>query len=177
MDPLEVREVLESFRIITDTREHRTPEARRRLNAFGVPTEIATLNYGDYSANVTIDGKPLYDISSRISPACVIERKMGLDELAGNLTRGRDRFRREFERATENAARVYLLIENATYEGILNHRYMSRLNENAFLASVIAWQVRYGITVVMCKADSSGRIIKEILYRDIKERLERGEYG
>ena len=107
----------------------------------------------------------------------MIERKMGLDEIAGNLTRGRDRFRREFERATENHARVFLLIENATYEGIINHRYMSRFNESAFLASLVAWQVRYNVTAVMCKSDTSGRLIKEILYRDMKERLEHGEYG
>jgi len=30
---------------------------------------------------------------------------------------------------------------------------------------------------VFCKADTSGALIKEILYRDMKERLERGEYG
>ena len=177
MDPFEVREVLETFRIIVDTREHRTPEAKRRLEAFGVPTETGTLSYGDYAANITLHGAPLHDISNTISPACVIERKMGLDEIAGNLTRGRDRFRREFERATENHARVFLLIENATYEGIINHRYMSRFNENAFLASLVAWQVRYNMTAVMCKSDTSGRLIKEILYRDMKERLEHGEYG
>jgi hypothetical protein len=37
--------------------------------------------------------------------------------------------------------------------------------------------IRYELQVIMCKAETSGRLIKEILYRDLKERLERGELG
>ena len=32
------------------------------------------------------------------------------------------------------------------------------------------------MNVVFCKEETSGRLIKEILYRDLKERLERGEF-
>jgi hypothetical protein len=102
---------------------------------------------------------------------------MSLDELAMCFTRGRDRFRREMERATANGSVIYLLVENATYEGIINHRYKSRFNPSAFLASLTAWTVRYNLRPIFCKASTSGQVIKEILYRDMKERLERGEYG
>jgi hypothetical protein len=98
----------------------------------------------------------------------VIERKMDLDELASCFTRGRERFEREFERATSVNAKVYLLIENANMEAIINHRYRSKFNSDAFLASVIAWSARYNITPIMCRADTSGRIIREILFRDMK---------
>lgn len=177
MDHFEVKEVLETFRIIADTREQMTPKATDRFEALGVPIERATLSYGDYAANITLPGGPVCDTSATISAKCVIERKMSLDELAGCFTRGRDRFRREFERASANNAKVYLLVEDASMEGIMNHRYRSRYNPAAFMASFVAWCVRYDLTPIMCRSASSGAVIREILYRDMKERLERGEYG
>lgn len=177
MDNFEIKEVLESFRIIADTREHDTASARKRYEAFGVPVERAVLDYGDYAGQITLPSGPLYSTSSRIKPRCVIERKMSLDELAGNLTRGRARFEREFNRAVFNDARVFLLVEGASWEALLNHRYRSKFSVNAFKASLVAWMIRYGVTPIFCKAQTSAEMIREILYRDMKERLERGEYG
>lgn len=177
MDHFEVDEVLRSFRILVDNREQNTPKAVERYKSFGVPYERATLNYGDYCGMITVNDSSIYDTGKAVKAVCVIERKMSLDELAMCFTRGRDRFRREMERATENGSTVYLLVENATYEGIINHRYRSKYNPKAFLASLTAWTVRYNLRPIFCKADTSGTVIKEILYRDMKERLERGEYG
>ena len=139
MDHFEVEEALATFRIIVDNREQNTPKAVERYKTFGVPYERATLSYGDYCGSIMVSGSSIYDTSRRISARCVIERKMSLDELAMCFTRGRDRFRREMERATLNGAIVYLLVENASYEAIINHRYRSRFNPVAFLASLTAW--------------------------------------
>ena len=177
MDHFEVTEVLDTFQILVDNREQTTPKAVERYKSFGVPYKRATLNYGDYCGQITINDSNIYDTAQAIRPTCVIERKMSLDELAMCFTRGRDRFRREMERAASNNSTVYLLVENATYEGIIKHRYRSKYNPTAFLASLTAWTVRYNLRPIFCKADTSGQLIKEILYRDMKERLERGEYG
>jgi len=177
MHPIEIEDILKTFSIVADTREQSTSKAKKRFEAFGVPVSRATLNYGDYCANVVIDGKPLHDLNDRISAPCCIERKMSLDELAGNFGRGRKRFEREFERARDSKAKVFLLVENASWEAIMFHRYKSRMHPSALMGSLVAWMVRYNVTPVFCKADVSGEVIKEILYRDIKERLERGEYG
>lgn len=170
-------EVLDTFQILVDNREQTTPKAVERYKSFGVPYKRVTLNYGDYCGQITINDSDIYDTAQAVRPTCVIERKMSLDELAMCFTRGRDRFRREMERAASNNSTVYLLVENATYEGIIKHRYRSRYNPTAFLASLTAWTVRYNLRPIFCKADTSGQLIKEILYRDMKERLERGEYG
>lgn len=177
MDIWEQKEILNSFRVIVDRREQKTPKAADRYATFGT-YERGTLDYGDYAGNLTLtDGKTVLDTSERVTPACVIERKMNLDELAQCFTRGRDRFRREFERAKNNSAKVYLLIENGSWEAINNHRYKSRLNPAAFRASLIAFMVRYGADVVFCKAETSGALIREILFRDMKERVENGEFN
>ena len=177
MNQLEIEEALSTFRIIVDTREQATPKAIERYKSFGVPYERGTWSFGDYCGAITVNGSSSCDTSSTIKAACVIERKMSLDELATCFTRGRDRFRREMERATINGSSIYLLVENATYEAIIHHRYRSKYHPNAFLASLAAWTVRYNFCPIFCKADTSGTLIKEILYRDMKERLERGEYG
>lgn len=178
MGPIEIEEALSTFRIIVDRREQRTPKAAERYKSFGVPFAQATLDYGDYCADIVLPGGThLCDISGRVSPRCVIERKMSLDELAGCFTRTRDRFRKEFERASAAGAVVYLLVEGGSYEGIIGHRYRSKFHPEAFIASLVAWQVRYDLRLIFCKSGTSGRVIKEVLYRDVKERLERGEYG
>lgn len=178
MEAFEIEEVLKTFRVVVDTREQATPRARARFKALGCPMERATLNFGDYCGNITLPSETaLHDIAGRISAPCVIERKMNLDELAQCFTRDRARFKREFERAASGKAKVYLLVEDGSYEAIVGHRYRSRYNPAAFLASIIAWAARYDMTPIMCREATSGRLIREILYRDIKERLERGEYG
>ena len=176
MTERDAEQYLESFRVIVDTREQNTPKARRRFKAIG-HVERATLSFGDYCGNFDRDGSPIYDTSGTITPRCCIERKMSLDELAMCFTRGRDRFRREFQRAETAGAKVYLLIEGGSYEDIIAHRYRSKFASNAFLASLIAWCVRYNMTPIFCRPETSAEIIFQILYRDMKERLVNGEYG
>lgn len=177
MDLFEQDAMLESMQILVDTREQDTERARKRYDTFGAPYSRATLSYGDYCYNAKLpSGEWLFDTEQVISAPIVIERKMSLDELAMCFTKGRDRFEREFQRAKANNARIFLLIENATWENLLNGRYRSRFNHNAFLASLAAWIVRYDLQLIFCKEETSGRLIKEFLYRDLKERIGRGEY-
>lgn len=176
MNNFEIKKVLDTFEILVDTREQATKRASERYEAFGVPFRRQTLNYADYTYNVLINDKPLHNPDVRVDGLCCIERKQNLDELAMCLTRGRERFEREFRRASDKSAKVYLLIENASWDMIYDGQYRSRFKPKAFIASLTAWQVRYGLTTVFCEARHSGMLIKEILYRDIKERLEKGEF-
>ena len=179
MDRFEIEDTLKTFRIIADTREHNTDRAAARFAALGAGMERGTLDYGDYCANITLpNGRNIYDISdSRIYPSCSVERKMSLDELAGCFTRSRERFEREFQRATDHKAKVFLLVECASYEQIFRHNYRSRFRPKSYIASLCAWVVRYNLTPVFCEPGTSAKLIREFLYRDIKERLEKGEYG
>lgn len=178
MDIWDQMQVLKTFRIIADNREQDTPKARERYAEMGAPIERATLDYGDYTYNATLpNGLPIYDINTRIKPVCAIERKMSLDELAQCYTRSRERFKKEFERAKDNQAKIYLLCENATFEKLINGRYKSRFNSNAYLGSVTAYMVRYDLCLLFCRDETSARLIKEILYRDLKEKLDTGYYG
>ena len=169
----EIRNVLSSMVILVDRREQPTERARRRYKAFSVPYRRVTLSYGDYSYNAQLpDGRWLFDEDQTISPIVAIERKMNLDELATCFTHSRERFEREFKRAKEQKARIILLVENASWENLMNGKYSSKFNQNAFFASLCSWIVRYDIQLVFCQEETTGRIIQELLYRDLKNRIE-----
>lgn len=178
MDIFEQKQVLDSFQILVDTREQDTERARDRYERMNVPVIRAKLNYGDYTYNATLpSGETLFDITDNVNPLCAVERKMSLDELAMCLGKDRKRFQKEFERAKEADAIMILLCENASWENLINGRYRSKLNPNAYFGSLVAWAARYDFQLLFCKEETSGRLIKEYLYRDLKERLERGEFG
>lgn len=176
MDIFEQRQALDNMEILVDTREQPTARSRRRYESFGVPYRRATLNFGDYTYSTLMNGKPLYEGEKPIVPRfCVVERKMDIDELAQCLTRTRKRFEAEFQRAKDAGARIYLIVENGSWECIKNGAYRTRVLPHVLLASCMAFMVRYNAQIIFCREESTGSLIKEILYRDLKERLQTGE--
>lgn len=170
-------EMLESMVLLCDTREQPTDRARKRYESFGFPYKRATLDYGDYTYNAKLpSGEWIYDDSKTVKGAAIVERKMNLDELAQCFTRSRDRFEREFQRATDNKANIFLICENGSWEQLLAHKYRSKFAPSAFYGSLTAWIVRYDIKLLFCKSELSGRLIREFLYRDLRNRIEKGEF-
>ena len=177
MTNFEEMQILDSMEILVDTREQCTSKAIQRYKSFGVPYSKTTLSYGDYTANFTLlDGSKLHDISKTVNPICAVERKMSLDELAQCFTYSRERFEREFQRATLNGCFIHLICEDGSFERIRGHKYNSKFPPKAFLASITAWERRYNIHFHFCSSLETGHLIREFLYRDMKERIERGEY-
>lgn len=167
MHPAVVESVLKSLVLIVDTREQDTKRARHRIKRTGLPVFRKALSFGDYSCLVTLDDGSELDFSGSVA----IERKMNLDEIIDCYTRHRDRFAREFERAKESNAKLYLLIENASWEKAYQGKYRSKMNSNALIASMTAWLARYNCQIIMCDELTTPKLIKEILYREAKERL------
>lgn len=168
MDHFEVKRALDSMVILVDTREQDTPRLRKRLRAMDCPYERRTLNFGDYSAKCTLPDGGELDLSN----ICVVERKMSLDEVCACYCGGRKRFTDEFERAREAVAKTYLLVEGASWEKAYAGFYRSRMNPNSLTGSLLAWSARYNCPILFCEPETSGRLIRDLLYRELKERLE-----
>ena len=188
MTGAEIIACLESMAVLVDTREQPSARAMRRYKRFNCPYSRRKLEYGDYAYNFALpNGSPLYGDSDAVNAPVVIERKANLEELSGNLTEKRqakhkeqhvrNRFEAELKLAKENGASVYLLIEDASLSNVLNHQYDTRLNETAFFHTLTAYMARYDLKLIFCDSSESGTVIKEILYRELKERLTRGDYG
>ena len=169
MNYAEIDDALASMVIIYDTREQPTPALMRRLSAFPCETRREMCGFGDYSAACTLpDGSEL-----SLNGVVAVERKMSLDELSRNFTAGRERFAREFERATENGGKLYLLVEDSSWDMVFAGRYKTKFNKEAYIASLMAWQARYNTQIVFCTATISPMMIYKILRYELKERLER----
>lgn len=165
----EIDDALASMVIIYDTREQPTPALMRRLSAFPCQTRREMCGFGDYSAACTLpDGSEL-----SLNGVVAIERKMSLDELSRNFTAGRERFAREFQRAKDNGGKLYLLVENGSLDMIFAGRYKTKFNRESYIASLMAWQARYGTQVLFCTSEISQIVIYKVLRYELKERLER----
>lgn len=164
----EMETALCTLTVLVDTREQDTVLFRKRMKSLGLPYRRRKLDFGDYSCLVAMDGAEI-DLSASFA----IERKMNLDELAQCYTRGRKRFEREFERAKASGAKIYLLLEDASWEYAYAGMYRSRVHPRSLIASMVAWLARYDCQMLMCKAETTPSLIREICYREAKERLER----
>lgn len=167
MDIFEIKEALENITVLVDTREQETAAMRKRLSTIGYPYRREKLDFGDYSAECKGGGETI-----SFKNLVAIERKMSLDEICSCYCRGRGRFTREFQRAKDANAKVYLLIENGDWEKVYAGKYRSQMSPEAFSASLLAWLARYNCQLIFCKPETSGRLIGNILYREIKEHLE-----
>ena len=177
MHPAEIEACIESMIILCDSREQPTEEFKKRCQSFGCDYERQHLDYGDYTYNFILpNGELAYKSNEAIKGAVVIERKMSLEELSGNLCQEYERFRREFDRANENGSRVYLLVQEATWEKIINHRYQTQFNEKAYLHRLLGLCSRYGVIPIFTQKELSGRMIREILEKELRTRLENGDY-
>ena len=171
MDSRTIKKALETFTIIVDSREHITKKLEERLNAMECPYVQRALRYGDYSARVTLPDGGEFSLER----AVCVERKMNFSELCSCYSKQRDRFTREFERAKEDNAKLCLLVECATWEKAYKGDYRSQMTSTALVASMMTWVSRDNCQIFLCQAATSGKIIKDILYREMKERLKRVE--
>lgn len=164
MHPVDVDASLKSMVCLVDTREQDTPAFRERISHFD-QWERYKLDAGDYSA------KFLLPDSSWFFLPVAIERKYAIDELCMCYCQQRGRFEREFERALEAHSKLYLLVEGGSWENVYSGKYRSQMNPKSLVGSILAWLARYNCQLMFCKKETSGQLIKDILYREGKEAL------
>ncbi len=168
MDGAERKRAMERMQLIVDTREQDTAALRRRIRDTGLPHIRQALRYGDYSARTTLDdGTEVY-----LGSTAVVERKMSLDELCACFGIQRARFDREFERAAADGARIWLLVENATWENAFNGQYRSDLSATSLVGSLISWAARRKMQILFCKSETTPLLIRSILKHEMKLKLE-----
>lgn len=164
----EITKLLKELNIVCDTREQENEWIVGYFNTKKIPHTSRKLDAGDYSATLGD-----YSLENDV----VIERKADLDELCGNLTIDRERLEREFIRAKANGVRVFLLVEDGSWEDIILGNYRSKLKPNSFMATLLAWQARYNLTIIFCRKSNTARIIYGILYYTAREELKNGKYN
>ena len=172
MNPFELKQTLESMKITVDTRERETEQSKERIQKFGCPHIRKKLFAGDYSAVFTLPTGEEFSMEY----LCCIERKYDLTEACMCFTSERMRFIKEFERAKEKGIKMYLLIENGSFEKAYSGQYRSKMHPNALIANLTAWMARYNAHIIFCRSETFPKLCREILYREAKEILTNMEF-
>lgn len=173
MKPYEIDSAIKTMRIVVDTREKKNTHITSALQAHNCLYSAHKLNYGDYTCEYDTPEKNGIIFTDKV----VIERKASLDELAGNITKERARFNREFQRASTAGAKVYLMIEGGSYDDIKKHYYRSQMPPNAYLNTLFSWQQKYNITISFVSKQFAADYIYGTLFMALKNYLLHGEEG
>ena len=172
LNPVEAEECLRNMIFIIDNREQPTKSLEKRL-AYLHPYERGTVNSGDYTAKTLLPNGEWFYLP------VVVERKMSATEIAGNFCHERERFIAEFNRARDAGTKLYILIEQTSWEGIYSGAYRSKMKPQSLVASLLTWSARYNSPIVLCeRSETGGKLIRDILHYEMREALERMiDYG
>lgn len=112
----ELKKVLDDMVIIIDTREQANQHIIDFFNKKQIPYVVEKLPFGDYSCKIPIgsfegQGRDLY-----FNNEFVIERKSGIDEIAGNLREDAVRLKKELAHLNMHNIEFYIFVEDANFE-------------------------------------------------------------
>lgn len=157
--------------ILVDTREKVNEHILAWFEKKGVAFKDKALESGDYSVMLPpceeLGFRLPQTLNKPIEGGLFIERKNSLEELAGNLGRFRDRFEAELQRM--KGAEKHLIIENGSWQDIMQHNYDSKVGATAYYNSLLTFQSRYNLHIHFVPPTYTGCLIKGICENKIKE--------
>lgn len=151
--------------VLVDTREQVNQHILTRLDELNISYRLKKLNYGDYSFE--------WNGVSYENQIC-IERKSNLTEICGNFAKGKSkgittRFQREFERAMSDKCKMYLMIEDASWEKIANREYRSRFSPSELKSRILTWCNKFQLTLKFVDKSESCNFMLEQFRKFIKD--------
>lgn len=141
----EVNALLNSMVVLIDTREQKCQHIEDYFDRNKIPYKKRALEYGDYSFMIPRNPDLNIDRDIFFDKQIIIERKGSLEEISGNLTKDRDRLEKELSLAPANKV---ILIENASYEDLVNGNYRTEYKQASFWASLFTFWHRYNVPVI-----------------------------
>ncbi|CEG23156.1 hypothetical protein BN1080_02100 [Planococcus massiliensis] len=170
----EMKQILDSMTIIVDTREKMNDHILQYFKAKKIPFAIKTMKTGDYSC--LIPKNEDLGINRDIYLSSCLERKNGVDELIGNLSKDkRSAFENELIRASQNP--FTLIVEDAEgYGKILAGVYKSQYDPKALLGSLKTFEARYDFSIVYLDPKYTGNYIYYHFLYQTREYLKKGMF-
>lgn len=176
----EIKKLMKNnFMILYDTREQVNEHILSSFNDLKVKYKKQKIDEGDYTAIITAN--PEMGIMRDIYFPVGIERKNGVDELAGNLaektdTRDDIRFERELIRAKMKGIKIFLVVEDPSgLENIRQGNYRSLYSPKAFIGRLSSLQDKYIHNTIFTSNLNSGYHIYRLLYYAIRNYLKEGQ--
>lgn len=136
---------MKSLVVYIDTREKKNEHIINWFDKNKIKYQKKSLSNGDYSFYLPKNEKLGIDRNISFEDEIMIERKAGLNELSGNLTGGRARFKEEL---ATFSGKKYLMIENANYSDIYTGNYKTKFNRKSYLASMHIFNHFYNLQIM-----------------------------
>jgi ERCC4-type nuclease len=142
------KELLNSLVIQIDKREKSNQHVIDWLDKNNIQHMSKSFESGDYGFLIKKNEELGFIRDTFFVDELFIERKHDLDEIAGNLKD--NAFINEIKR-TKNIEHKYIIIENGSWDDILNHKYQSQYNEKALYKTLLKLQSKYNIKIIFTK--------------------------
>ena len=136
---------MKSMGILYDTREQKNDHILDYFKKKNIPVKKRKINQGDYSFYIPKNEKLGIPVDLFFDKEFAIERKNSLEELSGNLTTGRDRFKNEL---AQHKGSLLLLIENANYHDIITGNYNTQYGSASFLGSLHSMSTEFDVPFI-----------------------------
>lgn len=154
----EIKEIIDSMVILVDSREKSNMHVTEWFNKKGIKWKKKALEFGDYSFIIPKNEELSIPRDLDFSHDIMVERKSGLTELSGNLTKDRSRIEKELALAPSNKT---ILIENASFHDIATGNYDTKYDRKAFMASLFTFWFRYNVPIFfMPNAEETGLFLR-----------------
>ena len=164
----EIKQILNSITVLVDRREKVNSHIKMWLKSNKIKYIDYTLSFGDYS--FMIPKNESLDILEDLyfTDEIAIERKAHAEEISGNFTQGRERFKREFERSNGT---LRLLIEDTNYANICDGKYKTDFPKESFVGSLHSFQEQYSCPLFFTDKEHSGKYIYNTFYYYLRNEL------
>jgi DNA excision repair protein ERCC-4 len=128
--------------IVIDTREQTPWQFPAKYMDYQVTTSRGCLQTADYS------------ISGHEERGIIIERKAHWDEIAGNVTTGRERFRRELARMAPYSFRAIVICQPTS--AIEMGQLRTRMSPQSLVGSVLGLCEEFGVFLWIVRDEAAG---------------------
>jgi len=112
----ELKKVLDNLVIVVDSREQANQHIIDFFNKKKIPYVVETLSFGDYSCKIPIGSFEGQKRDLYFNNEFVIERKNGIDEIAGNLKDDASRLKKELAHLNMHQIEFYIFVEDINFE-------------------------------------------------------------
>lgn len=168
----EIKQILDSLTVIVDTREKANQHVLQYFKDKKIPFVIKTLKTADYGCFIPKSEE--LGINRDIYLNDCIERKSGIDEITGNLSKDkRSAFTNELIRASQHPFTLVCEDENG-YGNILSGNYRSEYDPKALLGTLKTFEARYNFSIVYLNPKYTGNYIYYSFYYACREYLKNG---
>jgi len=158
--------LLKTAVVLIDTREKENTHIVEWLDKHEISRREQKLYCGDYT--LLLPKNEEYGIPQDLILDYAIERKASLEELSGNLTNDRDRIENELRRC---GGKMDFVVENGSIDKVLAHDYKTEYNEKSYLATLMTFLHRFGVSFNFVDKARSAQVIYAMLHYKLREEL------